>query len=96
MGNGELNLRENQRNLDYFLVGSAGPRRLRLAEGTSERESSCQQFVDIPIHCAKQEKTVNGNEKVTTWDDAEELLTASKFGDVVRRFGSLNDLAKIG
>jgi len=32
------------------------PCRLRLAQGTSERESSCQQFVDIPIHCAKQEK----------------------------------------
>jgi hypothetical protein len=42
--------------LDFFLVGSAGSRRLHLAQGASERESSCQQYVDIPIHCAKQEK----------------------------------------
>jgi hypothetical protein len=47
-----------------------------------------------PLRQAGQ--TVNGIEEVTTWDDAEELLTASRFGDVARHFGGLNDLAQIG
>ena len=49
------------------------------------------------IHPLRQAvQTVDGSEEVTIWDDSEELLTVSRFSDVARRLGCMDDLAQIG